>query len=108
VGARCRATGRSRRPALTGSSREDRTFADLIGLHREDLKEVRKPIGRSKAASLNLLETGWVGCDFPNSIAHGSSSSEKSVRVKALGRSLSVLISATSKPSCRTLPPFTG
>ena len=43
-------------PALTGSSREARTFGNLIALHREDLKEVGKPIGRSKAASLNLLE----------------------------------------------------
>ncbi|MBV8107350.1 MAG: site-specific integrase [Hyphomicrobiales bacterium] len=43
-------------PALTRSSREARTFGDLINLHRDDLKEVRKPIGRSKAASLNLLQ----------------------------------------------------
>jgi integrase len=43
-------------PSLTRNSREARTFGDLISLHREDLKEVGKPIRRSKAASLNLLE----------------------------------------------------
>jgi integrase len=43
-------------PALARSSRDARTFGDLIKLHREDLQEVGKPIGRSKAASLSLLE----------------------------------------------------
>jgi hypothetical protein len=43
-------------PALTSSSREARTFGNLISLHCEDLKEVGKPIGRSKAASLSLLD----------------------------------------------------
>jgi integrase len=43
-------------PALAKSGREAKTFGDLINLHREDLKEVGKPIGRSKAASLALLE----------------------------------------------------
>ena len=43
-------------PALVRSSREARTFGNLISLHCEDLKEVGKPIGRSKAASLNLLQ----------------------------------------------------
>jgi len=42
--------------ALARSSRDTKTFADLIKLHREDLQEVGKPIGRSKAASLALLE----------------------------------------------------
>ena len=43
-------------PALARSSRDAKTFGDLIRLHREDLQEVGKPIGRSKAASLTLLE----------------------------------------------------
>jgi integrase len=42
--------------ALSRSSRGTETFADLIKLHREDLQEVGKPIGRSKSASLALLE----------------------------------------------------
>ena len=36
--------------------REARTFGDLIRLHRADLQEVGKPIGRSKSASLTFLE----------------------------------------------------
>jgi hypothetical protein len=43
-------------PALGRSSRDAKTFGDLIKLHREDLQEGGKPIGRSKAASLTLLE----------------------------------------------------
>jgi integrase len=42
--------------ALSRSSRDTETFADLIKLHREDLQEVGKLIGRSKSASLALLE----------------------------------------------------
>jgi integrase len=36
--------------------REARTFADLVRLHRADLEEVGKRIGRSKTASLSFLE----------------------------------------------------
>ena len=43
-------------PTLAKSSWDAKTFGDLINPHREDLREVGKPIGRSKAASLNLLE----------------------------------------------------
>ena len=43
-------------PALARSSREAKTFGDLIKLHREDLQEVGKRIGRSKSASLAFLE----------------------------------------------------
>jgi hypothetical protein len=43
-------------PSLGRSLRDAKTFGDLINLHREDLKEVGKPIGRSKAASLAFLE----------------------------------------------------
>lgn len=37
-------------------ARDTKTFGDLIQLHREDLREVGKPIGRSKTASLTFLE----------------------------------------------------
>ncbi|SEE67917.1 Phage integrase family protein [Rhizobiales bacterium GAS191] len=43
-------------PALGRSSRDTKTFGDLVRLHREDLQEVGKRIGRSKSASLTLLE----------------------------------------------------
>jgi integrase len=43
-------------PASARSSRDAKTFGDLIRLHREDLHEVGKRIGRSKAASLTFLE----------------------------------------------------
>jgi integrase len=36
--------------------RETKTFGDLVRLHKSDLAEVGKRIGRSKAASLNFLE----------------------------------------------------
>ena len=42
--------------ALSRSSRDAKTFGDLIKLHREDLQEVGKRIGRSKSASLAFLE----------------------------------------------------
>lgn len=41
-------------PSIT--CREARTFGDLIRLHRADLQEVGKRIGRSKTASLTFLE----------------------------------------------------
>lgn len=43
-------------PAFMRNSRDAKTFGDLIKLHRGDLKEVGKRIGRSKAASLAFLE----------------------------------------------------
>ena len=43
-------------PPLAANSREQRRFGDLIRLHREDLREVGKRIGRSKTASLAFLE----------------------------------------------------
>ncbi len=43
-------------PAAAQRSRGAKTIGDLIGLHRNDLQEVGKRIGRSKAASLTLLE----------------------------------------------------
>jgi integrase len=48
-------------PPITTSSREARTFGDLVRLHRDDLKEVGKRIGRSKTASLAFLERR-LGC----------------------------------------------
>ena len=43
-------------PTVARRSRDAKSFGDLVRLHREDLHEVGKPIGRSKAASLNSLE----------------------------------------------------
>jgi len=43
-------------PLGVRSSRDARTFGDLIRLHRDDLREVGKRIGRSKTASLAFLE----------------------------------------------------
>ena len=37
-------------PLTTNGSRDAKTFADLVQLHRDDLKEVGKRIGRSKSA----------------------------------------------------------
>jgi transposase len=65
-------------PLTASGSRDANTFADVVQLHREDLKEVGKRIGGSKAASLGFLErrlgrlrlseldrerldAGWVG-----------------------------------------------
>jgi hypothetical protein len=43
-------------PATTRKSREAQLFGDLISLHRQDLREVGKNIGRSKSASLKFLD----------------------------------------------------
>jgi hypothetical protein len=43
-------------PSVARSSRDAKSFGDLVRLHREDLQEVGKRIGRSKAASLALLD----------------------------------------------------
>ena len=43
-------------PATTRKSRDARYFSDLVKLHRKDLEEVAKEIGRSKTASLIFLE----------------------------------------------------
>jgi integrase len=40
----------------TSGSRDARTFGDIVRLHRADLQEVGKRIGRSKTASLVFLE----------------------------------------------------
>ena len=40
----------------TSGVREAKTFGDIIRLHRADLQEVGKRIGRSKTASLAFLE----------------------------------------------------
>jgi integrase len=42
-------------PATTRKSRDAQLFGDLVALHRQDLKEVGKDIGRSKTASLIFL-----------------------------------------------------
>lgn len=43
-------------PVLASRTCETKTFGDLVRLHRDDLREVGKHIGRSKAASLAFLE----------------------------------------------------
>ena len=45
-----------REPSVTRASRDAKCFGDLIRLHRDDLQEVGRRIGRSKAASLVFLE----------------------------------------------------
>jgi integrase len=48
-------------PSVARSSRGAKFFGDLVRLHREDLQEVGKRIGRSKEASLVSLERK-LGC----------------------------------------------
>jgi integrase len=43
-------------PATTRKSRDAQLFSALIALHRQDLKEVGKAMGRSKTASLAFLD----------------------------------------------------
>jgi integrase len=43
-------------PTTTHKSRDVQLFCDLVALHRQDLKEVGKEIGRSKTASLVFLD----------------------------------------------------
>jgi hypothetical protein len=43
-------------PTTTRKSRDVQLFGDLITLHRQDLREVGKNVGRSKAASLTFLD----------------------------------------------------
>lgn len=43
-------------PVLASRAYETKTFGDLVRLHRDDLREVGKRLGRSKAASLAFLE----------------------------------------------------
>ena len=50
---RCIDRGKS---VFAGRSRDTKTFGDLVQLHRKDLQEVGKRIGRSKTASLAFLE----------------------------------------------------
>ena len=43
-------------PTTTRQSRDVQLFGDLVALHRQDLEEVGKDIGRSKTASLVFLD----------------------------------------------------
>jgi hypothetical protein len=43
-------------PTTTHKSRDVQLFGDFVTLHRQDLEEVRKDIGRSKTASLIFLD----------------------------------------------------
>lgn len=49
-------------PSTKRNRREARTLGDLVRLHLADLREVGKPIGRSKAASLRFLESRLGAC----------------------------------------------
>ena len=60
-------------PAIARTSRDAKTFGDLVKLHREDLQEVGKRIGRSKAASLTFLEHRLGRLGIRNSTADGPS-----------------------------------
>lgn len=55
---RLKSSGRidRRERSVARSSRGAKSFGDLVRLHREDLQEVGKRIGRSKEASLVSLE----------------------------------------------------
>jgi len=46
----------AKEPTTTRQSRDVQLFGDLVALHRQDLKEVGKDIGRSKTASLTFLD----------------------------------------------------
>jgi hypothetical protein len=46
----------AKNPTTTHKSRDVQLFGDLITLHRQDLEEVGKDIGRSKTASLIFLD----------------------------------------------------
>jgi integrase len=48
-------------PATTRRSRDAKLFGDLVALHRHDLEEVGKNIGRSKTSSLIFLDQR-LGC----------------------------------------------
>jgi hypothetical protein len=43
-------------PTTTHKSRDVQLFSDLVALHRQDLEEVGKAIGRSKTASFTFLD----------------------------------------------------
>ena len=58
-------------PSVARRSREAKSFGDLVRLHQGDLQEVGKRVGRSKAASLALLERKLGGCVCRNSAATG-------------------------------------
>jgi hypothetical protein len=69
-------------PTTTRQSRDVQLFGDLIALHRQDLKEDGKDIGRSKTASLTLLDERLGHFGFQSSIASALSNSEKRERWK--------------------------
>jgi hypothetical protein len=100
-----RATDRGE-PAIARTSRDAKTFGDLVKLHREDLQEVGKRIGRSKAASLTFLEHRLGRLRIPDSTADGSSSLEKNGRAKARVQLLSGSTLDISKPFFCTRQPF--
>ena len=79
-------------PTFARSSREAKTFGDLIRLHREDLQEVGKRIGRSKAASPAFLELKLGRLRIPELDRRRLIQFGKSGRAKAQAQSRSGLI----------------
>ena len=65
MGHRYRAADRSQGTDNARQSRDVQLFGDLVALHREDLKEVGKDIGRSKTASLIFLDERLGHLRFP-------------------------------------------
>ncbi len=71
-------------PTSMRKSRDVQLFGDLVALHRQDLEEVGKDIGRSKTASLTFLDKRLGIFVFQSLIESASSNSEKSARGREL------------------------
>jgi hypothetical protein len=95
-------------PTTTRQSRDVQLFGDLVTLHRQDLEEVGKDIGRSKAASLTFLDERLGIFAFQSLIESASSSSEKSARWMELVLLRSASISDISKRSSLMQPQCTA
>jgi len=67
-------------PTTTRQSRDVQLFGDLVALHRQDLEEVGKDVGRSKTASLIFLDERLGHFVFQSLIESASSNSEKRAR----------------------------
>ena len=102
MGARGGTTHRPGEPAFARSSRDAKTFGDLIKLHREDLQEVGKRIGRSKAVSMTFLGDRLGRLRIPELDRGRLMQFGKERAREDAAPSPSELIWDTSRPSCRT------
>jgi hypothetical protein len=93
-------------PVLAGGARDTKTFGDLVQLHRDDLLEVGKRIGRSKAASLAFLERRLGRLRLPELDRERLIQFGKSAQMKVRGRPLWGSTSVISRRSFRMLRPF--